>query len=50
MSPKADDYRAKAAECERKASEAHDTEVKRDLVEAARYWRDLAEQAERHGW
>jgi hypothetical protein len=50
MSPKSDDYRARAVECELKAEEARDLEVRRQLIDLARQWRLLAEQAERHGW
>jgi len=50
VSPRTDDYRARAAECERKAMEADDPDAKKDFADAARYWRDLADQAERLGW
>jgi len=43
-------YRTKAAQCERWAKEARDPEAKRDFIEVAREWRDLAAQVERHGW
>jgi hypothetical protein len=47
---RADDFRAKARECERLADEAKDYETKRILYEAAKNWRFMAEQAERLGW
>jgi hypothetical protein len=49
LSSKADHYQAKAAECEQKAKQAHEPEVKRDFAELARQWCSLAEQAERQG-
>jgi|ERR1700674_2374927 len=50
VSPKAADYQARAAECEVRAGEARDPEVKRQLVDLARQWRLMAEQAERQEW
>jgi hypothetical protein len=47
---RADDFRAKATECERLADETKDSEVKRILREAAKNWRFMADQAERLGW
>jgi hypothetical protein len=47
---RADYYRAKAAECEQKAEEARDLEVKCAFSELARQWKSLAEQAERSDW
>ena len=47
---KAGEFRAKADECERKAHQAKDAEAKRLLMEAAQNWRNMAEQADRHGW
>jgi hypothetical protein len=47
---RADDFRAKARECDRLAEEAKDSEAKRILREAAKYWRLMADQAERLGW
>ena len=44
--PSANRYRAKAAECEQKAQEATDPEVKRNYAKLARQWRELAEQVE----
>jgi hypothetical protein len=40
-------YRAKAAECEQKAEEARDLEVKCSFAEMAHQWKYLAAQAER---
>jgi hypothetical protein len=47
---KAEEYRAKAAECQKKADEATDVEAKRLLQEAAYEWSNMAAQAQRHGW
>jgi hypothetical protein len=47
---RADDFRAKARECDRLAAEAKDSEAKRILCEAAKNWRLMADQAERFGW
>jgi hypothetical protein len=51
VSPSRADYcRSQAAECEKKAQATKDPEAKRMFLEAARMWRELAEQAERLGW
>jgi hypothetical protein len=44
---KAEEYRRKAALCERMAQQAYDPEAKRELEELARGWQYLAEYAER---
>ena len=44
---KAEEFHAKAAECERKAEQAKDAEAKRLLREAADNWRRMASDAER---
>jgi hypothetical protein len=49
LSSRADHHQAKAAECEQKAKEAHEPEVKRDFAQLARQWCSLAEQAEQQG-
>jgi hypothetical protein len=46
----AEDFRAKAVECDNLAEKAWDPEAKRMLREAANNWRLLADQAERIGW
>ncbi len=50
MSSKADYYRARAAECEEKVEAAMDIHAKEMFKEVARHWREMAAQAERHGW
>jgi hypothetical protein len=42
LQSKADQYRARAAECERKASQAWDVGAKRQLYVMARHWRQKA--------
>jgi hypothetical protein len=44
---KAEEYRANAAECDKRAAVARDREVKAQFEELARQWRMMAEQAER---
>ena len=41
-------YRSKAAECDRKAEEAHDIKDRLFYVELALDWKSLAEQVERN--
>jgi hypothetical protein len=43
---KADDYRARATECEKRADSAQDHTVRRDFQDMARQWRQMAEQIE----
>jgi hypothetical protein len=43
VTSKAEEYRAKAAECEQRARQAHDAAAKRDFEELARHWRQLAD-------
>jgi hypothetical protein len=46
MSAEADQYRAKAADCEKRANEARSSLTPELFREQARRWRELAEQAE----
>jgi hypothetical protein len=46
-SPRAERYRAKAAQCDRLASKTRDLFVQSSLADVAAQWRDLAEQVER---
>jgi hypothetical protein len=46
MSPRAERYRAKAAECDRLASKARDLFVRSSLADVAAQWRELAERVE----
>jgi hypothetical protein len=47
---KAEEYFARAADCQKKADEAMEVEAKRLLEQAAHEWRNMAAQAQRHGW
>jgi hypothetical protein len=47
---KEEQYRRKAQDCDRMSDEAKEPEAKRMLKEAAEQWRQMAAQAERHGW
>ena len=44
MTSRADQYRLKAAECERQAEEIKDPSIKQTLLNLAKQWRDLARQ------
>jgi len=46
---RSEEYRAKADECERLAAPTGDHDIKRQLLDIAHQWRDLAENAEQHG-
>jgi hypothetical protein len=46
----AEDYRAKAAGCERMARRTRDPKIKRQLEYLAFEWRQMAEQADKYGW
>jgi hypothetical protein len=46
---RSDDYRAHAEECQAQADRAQDPGVKRAYEKLARQWRELAEQADKHG-
>jgi hypothetical protein len=42
---KADEYLARAIECEIMAQTSEDPESKKSFLESAKHWRDLAKQA-----
>ena len=50
MGSKADEYRRKAEEAEKRAADALDPEAKRLYRDIAARWVELAEQADRHNW
>jgi len=50
MTSKAEEYRAKAAQCEKMAERHKDTQFREQYLELARQWRAMAEQAERQSW
>jgi hypothetical protein len=41
---KVEEYRAKARECELRADQVHDLEVRQQFVELARQWHHMAKQ------
>jgi hypothetical protein len=45
---KAEEYRKRAEECEKKAELAHDFDAKQTFLDAARQWRKMVEQADRY--
>jgi hypothetical protein len=49
MQSKADQFRAHAAECQKKAKAINDPAAKEAFLEVARHWLLMAEQAERQG-
>jgi hypothetical protein len=49
MATKAEEYRANAVECDRRAAATRDIEVKVQFQELARRWRDMAKQADMTG-
>ena len=44
----AEEYRAKAKECEQLADRTRDPLIKQRLLELAKHWRTLAEYQEKH--
>jgi len=48
----AEEYRAKAAECDQRAESSRDPDIKDALKDLARQWRELAAHADRtaRGW
>jgi len=44
---KADEYRARAADCERRAHQARDAIVRKDYAEMAQQWREMAAQVDK---
>jgi hypothetical protein len=47
---RAEEYRERAKEAEKQANKTRDPSAKEGFQDIARQWRELAEQAERHGW
>jgi hypothetical protein len=47
VSSRAEEYRAHANECDRRAATARDPEVKSQFDELARQWREMANQIDR---
>ena len=50
MGSKAEEYRRRAAEADRQAEQAKDTQAIQTYRKAAAHWRELAEKAERNGY
>lgn len=46
---RAEQYRARAEEAERRGAQVRNADVKRAYFEIARQWREMADQAERQG-
>jgi hypothetical protein len=46
---KAEEYRAKAQECEEGAKQTRDSFIKEQFLEVAKTWRDMAAYEEKHG-
>jgi hypothetical protein len=44
VTPKADEYRAKARECEECAEQTRDPFIKQQFIEVAKEWRQMAER------
>jgi hypothetical protein len=49
MSSKAEEYRAKADDCDKQAEQAKDPETRRQFLELARQWRVMATAAALQG-
>jgi hypothetical protein len=48
MTSKAEEYRARARECQETAEKARDSEIKQRLIELAQQWRTLAAYEEKN--
>jgi hypothetical protein len=46
---RAEEYRLRAKEAEEQAEKIRDPATKQGFLDIARQWREMAEQAERHG-
>jgi hypothetical protein len=47
---RAEEYRLRAKEAEEQANKVRDPGARQGFLDIARQWREMAEQAERHGW
>jgi hypothetical protein len=47
---RAEEYRQRAQEAEEQADKVRDPSAKQGFLDVARRYRDMADQAERHGW
>ena len=50
MTSKADEYRAKARECEELAEQTCDSFIKEQILDVAKQWRHMAAYEEKHTW
>src|ERR1700683_1334086 len=50
MSTRADEHRLRAAQCQERAKEARDPEVRSKFKELARQWLEMANQVDRQKW
>jgi hypothetical protein len=48
VTSKAEEYRAKALECEERAEQTRDPFIKQQLIEIAEKWRHMAAHLEKH--
>jgi hypothetical protein len=49
VTPKAEEYRAKARECEEGAEQTRDPYIKEQFLKIAQQWRDMAAYEEKYG-
>jgi hypothetical protein len=50
MASKAEEYRVKAAECDRRAASIRNVEVQKQYQQLIRQWLELAKRADRMAW
>jgi hypothetical protein len=48
VTPTAEEYRAKALECEERAAQTRDSFIKQQLLDIALKWRQMANHAEKY--
>ena len=50
VTTKAEEYRAKARECEELAEQTRDSFIKEQILDVAKQWRHMAAYEEKHTW
>jgi len=50
LTSRADEYRAKARECEELAQATTDPHIKQQMLKIAETWRGMAAHVEKHSW
>ena len=50
VASKADEYRAKARECEELAEQTRNSFIKEQILDVAKQWRHMAAYEEKHTW